>query len=511
MKASILVKKEERSGEISPYIYGQYFEHLGNCMYPSVWNADSPKSDARGLRQDVIEAARELGVPVIRWPGGCYVDLYDWKDGVGPSEQRPVRPNWHWGGLESNQFGTDEFLNWCEQVGADPYVNVNLGTGTLVDALRWIDYCNGKETADARWRKENGREEPYGVKLWGIGNETWGHWEAGQLGADEYAARLANWAQFAKKYDEQLELLGVGSYEGNDSEWDRKVIEAAGKYLRYLTIHIYGCSVDRQSNEEYYPIVYTPVYFESQLRKMLSTIETTLSRMKDKLGHPIRISLDEWNIRHYEADPSSGEGYTLNRNSPRNLQDAIFAAGIFHAMIRLSPHVGMANYVFLVNGNGVMNVTEDAVIKTPLFHLFKKYREWMVGQSVQIEVQSPSRLTPVPQVSHPNYGKEQADKHQPVASSYIDAVGAVGDDGSLRVALVNRHLDESFEIALGIPEGFASSAAVWTLHHENIHAANTEEAPERVVPDVREFVPVEAGLRVPAHSVTLIRFESIDQ
>lgn len=507
MKAIITIREEERTGEISPYIYGQYFEHLGNCMYPGVWDGDSARSDDQGLRKDVIEAARELGVPVIRWPGGCYVDLYDWKDGVGPSEQRPVRPNWHWGGQESNRFGTDEFLSWCEQVGAEPYVNVNLGTGTLVDALRWIDYCNGAETADAKWRKDNGREEPYGVRLWGIGNETWGDWEAGQLGADEYAAKLANWAQFAKKYDSQLQLLGVGSYEGNDEEWDRKVIEAAGKYLSYLTIHIYGCSVDRESSDEYYPIAFTPVYFENQLRKMIGTLETTLSRMNKKPGHLIRLSLDEWNIRHYEVDPSGNGGYLLNRNSPRNLQDAIFAAGVFHAMIRLSPHVGMANYVFLVNGNGVMNVTEDAVVKTPLYHLFKQYGQWMTGESVSVEVQSPSRLTPVPLVSNPEYGEELARKHQPVSSPYIDAVGAIGEDGSLRVAIVNRHLESGFELSLGIPEGYGSSAAVWSLHHDDIHVSNTSEAPERVVPVLRMGVSIDNTLTVPAHSIVLLRFE----
>lgn len=333
-----------------------------------------------------------------------------------------------------------------------------------------------------------------------------GDWEAGRLGADEYAAKLANWAQFAKKYDSQLQLLGVGSYEGNDEEWDRKVIEAAGKYLSYLTIHIYGCSIDRESSDEYYPIAFTPVYFENQLRKMIGTLETTLSRMPKKPGHPIRLSLDEWNIRHYEVDPS-GKGYTLNRNSPRNLQDAIFAAGVFHAMIRLSPHVGMANYVFLVNGNGVMNVTEDAVIKTPLYHLFKQYGEWMTGESVRVEVQSPSLLMPVPQVSNPEYGEELARKHQPVSSPYIDAVGTIGEDGSLRVAIVNRHLEEGFEIALGIPEGYGSSATVWCLHHDNIHASNTPEAPNRVVPVLREGVFLGNGMNVPAHSIVMLRFE----
>jgi alpha-N-arabinofuranosidase len=506
MRAQVTVYKDEALGQVDPHIYGQYFEHLGNCIYPSVSDASSPLADERGMRTDVIEAARELGVPVIRWPGGCYVDLYDWKDGVGPSEQRPVRNNWHWGGLESNQFGTDEFLHWCEQVGAEPYVNLNLGTGSLLDALRWIDYCNGTETADAQWRRDNGRHEPYDVKLWGIGNETWGFWEAGQLSAEEYAHRLANWAQFAKKYDQKLELLGVGSYEGNDPDWDRKVIEAAAQYLHYLTIHIYGCSIDRESSAEYYPIVYTPVYFEQRLRRMLHTIDESMNRLKVKPKQQLRISLDEWNIRHYEPDPSSEEGrYVLNRNSPRNLQDALFVAGIFHSMIRLSPAVGMANYVFLVNGNGVMNVTADGIIKTPLYHVFKQYREWMVGESVRVDVQSPSMLTPAPQVSSPEYTQEAALTHQPVSAPYIDAVGVRTDDGSLHISIINRHLQDSFDIVLNLPEGY-HEPQVWMLSHEDIHAANTAQSPNNVVPVWRETIRTGQSLHVPAHSIILLKF-----
>ncbi len=502
MKATATINIHEKLGQVHPYIYGQYFEHLGNCIYPSVSDKNSPLSDDMELRVDVIEAAKELGVPVIRWPGGCYVDLYDWRDGVGPRDQRPARHNWHWEGVESNRYGTDEFLHWCEAVGADPYINVNLGTGTLVDMLRWIDYCNGEETADAKWRQENGREKPYDVKLWGIGNETWGFWEAGQLSAEEYAHKLANWSQFVKKYDPAIRLLGVGSYKGVDQHWDSTVIDKAGKFLDYLTIHIYGCSMDRQSNEEYYPIVFSTVYFERQLRKMAQTIKETVRRNKLQLDKPIQLSLDEWNIRHYERNDEGK--YTLNRNSPRNLQDALFVAGIFNVMIRLSPLVGMANYVFLVNGNGVMNVTDDQVVRTPLYHVFKQYGAWMVGERVHIDVHSPMMLTPAPQIGSPEYTVEVAASYEPEPAPIIDSAAVLRENGELCISLVNRDLTDDHEVTLILPSGY-KQAEVWTLVHEDIHATNTPQFPNTVVPVIGQAVSNSNIVELPAHSITLVR------
>lgn len=505
MKARLTICPEQRLGEVHPYIYGQYFEHLGNCIYPSVWDDQSAQADDTGVRLDVIQAVRELGVPVIRWPGGCYVDLYDWRDGVGPRDQRPTRVNWHWGGIESNKFGTDEFLQWCEKTGADPYVNVNLGTGTLVESLRWIDYCNGVgETADAQWRKANGRDEPYGVKLWGIGNETWGDWEAGQLTAREYAHKLANWAQFYKKYDASLRLLGVGSHYGSDAEWDREVVATAGKYLDYLTFHLYGSSLDRESGEEYYPVVFTPAFFEKQLRCMSEAIRGAAAQQGQASERPIQISMDEWNIRHYEPDPDKAGNYRLNRNSPRNLQDALFAAGIFNAMIRLGSAVGMANYVFLVNGNGVISVDGDTVVRTTLFHIFQQYAAWMTGQSVHVRIDAPTMMAPSPQINNPNLTQAVKKLHEPTAEAMVDAVAVMRENGELNVAIVNRHKDEAATVELELPAGYRLTD-VWTLAHEQIYAANTPGSPETVAP-VASAVH-DADLRswtVPAHAVVLL-------
>lgn len=490
MRATVTIHSGHIRGEVSPLIYGQYAEHVADCVYPGIWDGDSPQADDLGLRRDVQAAARELAVPVVRWPGGCFADTYHWQDGIGPRERRPVRRNWHWNELEGNQLGTDEFLRWCERIGAEPYVNLNLGTGTLDEALRWIDYCTGTEdTADVLRRKDNGRSEPYCARLWGIGNETWGSWEAGNLPADRYARICANWADFIKRYQPSAHLVGVGSAEAGDPGWDRTVLDTAGRYLDYLSNHVYAYSVDRSTGAEYLPVVFTAVYVEARLRAMADTLA--------RYDHPIRIALDEWNIRHYE--PTESGGHRLNRAGPRNVQDAIFAAGVLNAMLRMSPVVGMANYVFLVNGNAIVNVRGEQLVRTTLYQVFRRYREWMRGSTVELDVQGPGLETPLPQAGEP--GHEPVLDGLPPRSGYLDAVATVDGD-ALAVSLVNRHPDSELTVRVN---GAGQLREAWTLTHEDVYAANDFDAPERVLPVETPIPEGTREWRCPPHSVTLLR------
>lgn len=470
-------------------------EHLDDCIYPSVWDDSSPLSDETGLRKDVVEALRQLSVPVVRWPGGCFADIYHWEDGVGPRTKRPVRRNWNWGGLESNQFGTDEFINWCRQIGAEPYINVNLGSGTLVEALRWIDYCNGTlESQDVLNRKANGRAEPYGVKYWGIGNETWSSWEVGQMDADSYARTLKNWLHFIQQNEPDAELLAVGSSGGRDPSWDRKVLETAGNQFHYLTTHLYAYSVDREQGKEYYPIVFSPVYFRQSLEQMLKTVDECELRTDREM----RLAMDEWNIRHFVQVGENN--YRLLRNSPRNLQDALFAAGILNMMIQLSPRIGMANYVFLINSNGVMNVSPSRIVKSPLFYVFQQYARWMQGTAVESVVNSPECIAPLPQLNHPL----RRSHYPPKKVGYLDSAAACHDDGTLVLSLINRHQSESMHVKLVLPDGYGAKEQ-WTLHHSNIYAANDMTNPDQVIPVTERIQEKVETIACPAHSLILVR------
>ncbi|WP_086010836.1 alpha-L-arabinofuranosidase C-terminal domain-containing protein [Sciscionella marina] len=483
--------------EISPLIYGQYLEHLEDCIYPAIWDEQSPQADEHGLRRDVIAAAVELGVPVVRWPGGCFADVYHWQDGIGARAERPVRRNWHWGGLEPNQFGTDEFLTWCEEIGASSYLNVNLGTGTLDEALRWMDYCTGTEdTADVLRRKANGRFAPYRTGLWGIGNETWGAWEAGTMGAQAYGLKLANWSDFALRHHPSVELLGIGSSEGGEPGWDRTVLDAAGAKLCYLTNHVYGYSTDRVSGAEYLNVAFTPVYFEARLRAMAAVLDDF---HRTSGAEPVRIAVDEWNIRHFETDGAGG--YRLNRASPRNVQDAVFVAGALNSMIRLSPVVGMANYVFLVNGNGVLNVRGSELVRTTLYHVFRQYRSWLRGRVIELDVRSPSTELPEPRPGEPGHVPVSAGL--PARASYLDAVAAV-DEGRCAVSLVNRHRYTPIRVRL---HGAVRWRESWTLTDDDLYAVNDFDHPERVLPNREPIDPATTEWVCPPHSVTLLRGE----
>lgn len=474
--ASVSIDLTRPLGPISPHIYGQYLEHVqreDECIYPSLWDDTSPFADAFGLRRDVMAAARELDVPVVRWPGGCFADVYHWRDGIGPQSQRPVRTNVHWGGEEPNHFGTDEFLRWCHEVGSTAYINANLGTGTLEECLGWLDYCNATNRR---------------VQFWGIGNETFGEWEAGHIDAPTYARTLAQWAAAVRRADPQIQILGVGSMAANNPAWDRAVLRRAGNLIDLLTIHAYGYSTG--APDEFLAVAFTPVYFEHRLRKMLRIVDEFAAQRTN--ATPIRLALDEWNIRHYR----DGQ---LNRRSPRTLQDAVFAAGVLNTMVRLSPRVAMANYVFLVNGNGVLLVNREQLVRTPLFHVFQQYGRWMRGEALAVDVVCPITPIPPPQAHTPKH-KPPAD-FKPVAQPWLDIAATRHRDGNVVVALVNRNSHAAARATLELPEGWSPTTA-WTLYTADVFAANTFSQPDRVRPRVRQIS--NKVWTCPPHSVSLV-------
>lgn len=420
--ASLTIDASRPLGTISPLIYGQFLEHMEpeeHVIYGSLHDPESPLSDSMGLRKDAIRATRELMAPTVRWPGGNFADVYHWEDGIGARAKRPVKKNLQRKEIETHQFGTDEFLTWCEAAGTEPYININLGTGTLDEALRWLEYCNGgPDTPQGRWRAANGRTEPYKVRYWGVGNENWGHWEAGFMPADQYSAKLFDWGTAMKQADPSIKILGVGSRAGGDPEWDRTVLRKNVRLIDYLTIHLYGRSNDRTSGAEYEAAVFSSAYFERRIGDMLKVIGEFAAERRGL--EPIRVSMDEWHIRHHRS-----AGGPLDLPSLRNLQDAVETAGILNGMARLSPGCGMANYVFLSRGrgNGMFLVSGDRLLKTVMYHLFQQYTRWIVGESLGIEVDSPVTDPPPPLMIDADLARGYQARNIP----YLDCVACGGD------------------------------------------------------------------------------------
>src|SRR5262247_4051266 len=238
-QARIKIDIDRTIGEVDPHLFGNFAEHLGRMIYGGIYEEGSPLSDQFGYRKDVFDVVKQLNVSILRWPGGNFASGYNWQDGIGPKEQRPTRIDLAWNDLESNRFGTDEFLRYCEMLGTEPYICINAGLGTVDDARHWVEYCNEpRHTYWADQRRKNGREEPYKVKYWALGNEIDGPWQLGNKSADEYARFALETAKAMRLVDRDIKLVASGSsnYGADWIAWNRIVLQTLRNQVDYIAI-----------------------------------------------------------------------------------------------------------------------------------------------------------------------------------------------------------------------------------------------------------------------------------
>src|SRR5579862_7192069 len=253
-RARVKIDTERVISDIDPKIYGNFLEHLGRCIEGGVFDEGSPLSDANGFRRDVLDAAKKLGVTLLRWPGGNFSSNYHWNDGIGPRDQRPRRLEMAWGTVETNRFGTHEFMQYTELLGAQPYFCANLGTGTWTEVQQWVEYCKSSEdTAMTRLRKQNGRAQPWKVTYWGLGNEMDGPWQMGHRSAEDYGKFALEAAKLMKLTDPTVKLVAAGSSNfgagANWTEWNRTVLEHLKHHADYLSLHTYVGNHQNDHNE----------------------------------------------------------------------------------------------------------------------------------------------------------------------------------------------------------------------------------------------------------------------
>ncbi|MEM2433270.1 MAG: alpha-L-arabinofuranosidase C-terminal domain-containing protein [Candidatus Bathyarchaeia archaeon] len=428
LEGNVVIFAGNEIGEINPNIYGIFIEHMGRCIYGGVWVGEESRiPNLMGYRLDVLEAAREIRPPVVRWPGGNFASGYNWTDGVGPRNKRPIRSNPAWGGIETNEFGTDEFIGWCRLVGAEPYIVVNVGSGTPELAAAWVEYCNGDaNTTYGRLRAENGHPEPYNVKYWGIGNEMYGWWQIGHMNATEYSKAVIEFAEAMKSVDPSIKLIAVGWYGayGEPELWNRKVLQVAGKYIDYLSLHVY------YGYEDYYTIVACPLETERTLNATIRMMESLMiNLLRD--GKRIEIAMDEWGVWYPEANAQNNYVQTLR------LCDGIFAAGMFHVFHRLSNYVTMANFAQFVN-TLPMIVTNDRgdMYVNPVYLAFKLYRN-RTGKIVLKTI-----------VDVDGY---RVDSIGITNVPYLDVSATMDEDESrLYIAVINRHMTDKIKATISI-------------------------------------------------------------
>jgi alpha-L-arabinofuranosidase len=493
--ASITIKTQQIKGKIDPLIYGNFIEVLGKCIYGGVWdeyNQQVPLVHG-GIRRDVLDEIRALKVTVLRWPGGCFSDVYEWKEGIGPRAQRKVQSNkhWHWlgpkfGPKHDNHFGSDEFMALIEELGTEPYFNINFGSGTIEEAAQWVEYMNGDErTENGALRAKNGHPKPYKVKIWGIGNELYSPTEMGFLEADAYAKRYLAFVEAMRKVDPELKFVAVGT-DFLDPHWNRTLLEIAGDQIDYLSLHVYipMLMLESLTNsvKDYYNIIAGAFEVERRIKWVQNSIQEVMGERKK-----IAIALDEWgpiwNIRqHYEGY------YTL--------RDGLFAASVFEVLHRNSDSVKMANYAQLVNVVGMLVTSLTDVYHNPIYlaaQLFAQYAEsYRVSTKVDCETRQNPRYGNIMDTDIPLLG----------CSTTINK-----ERDSLVIIGINRHHAHDLPTTISIlnfePE---SNAQIFELNGPSHSAFNdfTKKNEVAIQEKAADCIAPRFVYTFPAHSVTVL-------
>ena len=369
----IIVNVDLGTQKINKEIYGQFAEHLGHCIYGGIWvGENSSIPNTRGIRNDVVAALKEINVPVIRWPGGCFADTYHWKDGIGPRNKRPSIINTNWGGVtEDNSFGTHEFLDFCSMIGAEPYICVNVGSGTVQEAADWVEYVNsGNKSPMTNLRKENGREKPWSVKYWAVGNESWGC--GGNMTPEYYSDLFKRFATFMHGH---LYRVASGGTDA-DYNWTETILKATQHHhnlIQGYSFHYYTVahgwnnkgSATNFNENDWFGTMKNTLVMEKRLERHIA--------LMDEYDPDNRIGLiaDEWG-NWYNVEPGTNPGFLFQQNT---LRDAVTAALYLNIFNNHARRVKMANIAQIVNVLQAMLLTKgDQLVKTPTFYLFKMYK-----------------------------------------------------------------------------------------------------------------------------------------
>ncbi|MCU1492702.1 MAG: hypothetical protein JWO62_466 [Acidimicrobiaceae bacterium] len=484
----IVVNSDRVIGAIDRRILGGFLEHMGRCVYGGVFDEQSPLSDNEGFRTDVIEAVRALKPPVLRWPGGNFVSGYHFTDGIGPVSGRPTRFDAAWRVEESNRFGTDEFMRYCELVGAEPYLCLNMGTGTLDEAREWLEYCNfaGRSAAADR-RRANGRDAPYGVRYWGLGNEVYGDWQIGHKDAKEYVRTAREWAKVLTWTDPDVELVACG--DTGWSDWDEVVVDGLAEFIRWYSLHIYTGS------EDYWSDVLAPHQAERAVRITAALIEK--ARYNQRLAHPIHVAYDEWNVRvaARHAPAEHEETYTL--------ADALAVATYLHAFVRRADVVKMANLAQLVNVLAPIMTSPTAMVLQSIYHPLRIFADHLEGEAVDVAVSCPSHdLDEI--LDNPQAHRVQDLGPFPV----LDVVASRSSDGrTIMLSVVNRSPEDDVTAAIELAPGLdVQGARFERVHARDWRATNTFDHPDDVNVSTEVLEGFKNGVSecFPAHSHTVL-------
>lgn len=487
----VIINADIELGKINKNIYGHFAEHLGRGIYEGIWvGEDSPIPNTNGIRNDVVEALRNINIPVLRWPGGCFADEYHWKDGIGPREDRKRMVNTHWGGVvENNHFGTHEFMMLCDMLDTEPYICGNVGSGTVQEMSEWVEYMTfDGESPMANWRKENGQEEPWKLKYFGVGNENWGC--GGNMTPEHYADLYRQYQTYVRNYGDNQIYKIAGGANVDDYNWTEVLMREAGHMMDGLSIHYYtvpgvwekkGSATDFTEDE--WTITMERALHTEELIKRHSTI-------MDKYDPEKRVGMivDEWGT-WFDPEPGTNPGFLHQQNT---IRDALVAGLSFNIFNHHSDRVQMANIAQTINVLQAMILTDGAdMILTPTYHVFEMYKVHQDAQKLAVHTKSTKTV-------------KSGDKNLP----QISVSASKDKDGKVNISLCNLDHQAGATVQLdlrGIIDPITVSGRVLTA--ENMNDRNTFENPNTVQP--REFKDFtlkdhKLDINLPSKSVTVL-------
>jgi alpha-N-arabinofuranosidase len=487
--------------KIGRNLFGQFAENLGHGLYEGIWvGPDSSIPNTRGIRNDVVAALKELKVPNVRWPGGCFADQYHWRKGIGPRNQRPATVNSAWGDvIDTNAFGTDEFMDFIQQIGSSPYVSINVGSGTPQEAAEWLEYMTASApTALAKERAANGHPEPYKVGFLGIGNESWDC--GGAMTPDYYVSLMKVYSRFvlnmnpAQRGNDQMLKIAVGPGTP-DTEWTEAVMKAWKKHtwawdINGVSLHWYtvpnswppSTPSDKFGLDDYTKTLKSTLFMEEFLRKQGAVMDKYDPEKK------VTLTVDEWGAWHAPL-PGSNPAFLVQQNSVR---DAVLASLNLNIFARHADRVRMANIAQMINVLQAMILTDkEKMVLTPTYYVFKMYVPFQDAESIPVTFDAGTYT------------------HGNVTLPRIDAIAAKGADGKLLLEITNLDAENPAIIDADLAGIIAKSASAETLTGDAVDSINTFDSPKTVVPKAAA-VKVQGGklsITVEPRSVTVVSIE----
>ena len=487
---TVAVHPSQGTQKISRHIYGQFAEHLGTCIYGGLWvGEESPIPNTKGYRTDVLEALKRLDIPNLRWRGGGFADEYHWMDGIGPRNERPKMSNNNWGGLvEDNSFGTHEFLNLCEILGCEPYVSLNVGSGTVEEMAKWVEYMTSDgDTPMAKLRRENGRDKAWKVRFIGVGNESWGC--GGNMRPEYYADLYRRYATYCRNYDgNRLFKIACGAGE-YDLNWTETMMKRVGTRMNGLSLHYYTVtgwkgkkgSATEFDEEDYYWTIGKCLDIENAIKAHIAIM--------DKYDPQKRVGLmvDEWGT-WWEPEPGT---QLFQQNTLRDAFVAALSLNVFHKYV---DRIRMTNIAQVVNVLQSMILTRgDKMVLTPTYYVYEMYRPHQDAVYLPLDIDAPIR-------------KVRDDRTIPLVS----ATASRDEQGRIHVSLANVDVDKSRKVRVTLDEVKATKVSGTILTSKKITDLNTFEKPDKVKLVLFKGAKLAKGVvevNLPAHSIVTLEIE----